>query len=288
MTNTQRNTTIISIILALVLCTGYYFTHRLTKQDDLLKGKNLTLKTEIAKLDSMLAMREQIEYDYEVLQVMIAQQTKILAQNDTPAITYNYLLQLLKWMKRNINFDFSLSGKKAPDASWNEYIVSGTSNFIDVTNFIKQLEFQRPLLTVDELTIADNAKGVSDTVQFSLVFKTHFSPNGTPVENVQEKNVPRYATSFVSFRPRIYDTPPETDIDPSLVQVDKALIVGITPTRAFLRDDRGIIHILSIGDRVAYGYLYSIDVKQDKLVFRLNQYGSSEDKTLFMQKAPGN
>jgi hypothetical protein len=285
MTNTQRNTTVIGIVLALVVGSGYYVAHRLKKQDDQIKGKNKVLETEIVKLDTMLAQREQIERDYEELQIMIAQQTKVLALTDNPAITYNYLLTVLKWMKRNINFDFSLSAKKAEDASWNEYIVQGTSNFLDVANFIKQLEYQRPVLTIDEVTIADASAAVTDTVQFSIVFKTHFSPNGTPAENVKEKDISRYSSSFVSFRPRIYETPPDTDIDPSLVQIDKALIVGITPTRAFIRDDRGIIHILSIGDRVAYGYLYSIDSKQEKIVFRINQYGSSEDKTLFMQKA---
>lgn len=285
MTNTQRNTTVIGIILVLLVGVGYFITYRLKKQDEQIKGKNTELKTEIAKLDKMLAQKAKIEQEYADLQIMIAQQTKLLAQNDNPAITYNYLLQLLKWMKRNINFDFSLSSKKAEDASWNEYIVQGSSNFLDVANFIKQIEHQRPVLVIDEVTIAENAGVVSDTVQFSLVFKTHYAPTGSSMETVKEKDVPRYSSSFVSFRPRIYENPPETDIDPSLVQIDKALIVGITPTRAFIRDDRGIIHILSIGDRVAYGYLYSIDAKQEKIVFRINQYGSTEDKTLFMQKS---
>jgi hypothetical protein len=285
MTNTQRNSTVIGIVLALILGGGYYYTHRLKKEDDLYKGKNKNLKVEIKKLDDMLAQREKIERDYEALKIMIAQQSKILAQTDNPAITYNYLLKLLKWMKRNINFDFSLSAKKAEDASWNEYIISGNSNFLDVANFIKELEYQRPVLTIEEVTIADNQSEVSDTVQFSVVFKTHFSTEGSPLDTVQEKDVPRYSSSFISFRPRIYETPPDTDIDPSLVRIDKALIVGITPTRVFLRDDRGIIHILSVGDRVAYGYLYSIDPKAEKIVFRLNQYGSPEDKTLFIQKA---
>ena len=104
------------------------------------------------------------------------------------------------------------------------------------------------------------------------------------MNTLQQKDFPAYTSSFTSFRPKIYDTPPDLDIDPNLIRIDKALIVGITESRAFLRDERGIIHILSIGDRVAYGYLYSIDAKQDKIVFRINQYGSSEDKTLFMQK----
>jgi len=285
MTNTQRNTTVISIVLALVLGSGYYIIHRLKKEDDLITGKNKDLKTEIEKFDKMLARKEQVERDYEELKIMLAQQSKILAQTDNPAITYNYLQQLLKWMKHNINFDFSLSAKKAADANWNEYIVTGKTNFIIATNFIKHLEHQRPLLTIEEVTIAETAAQVTDTVQFSVVFKTHFSPDGTEMGTVQQKDIKPYSSSFVSFRPKIYEQPPDTDIDPSLVRIDKALIIGITETRVFIRDERGIIHILSVGDRVAYGYLYSIDPKQDKIVFRINQYGSTEDKTLFMQKA---
>lgn len=284
MTNTQRNTTAISIVLVLILGVGYYFMHKYKKEETLIKGKNQELKTEIEKFDKMLANREKIERDYAELQLMIALQSKVMAQTDNPAITYNYLLQLLKWMQRNINFDFALSAKKATDANWNEYIVQGRSNFISAANFIKQLEYQRPVLTIDEVTMAEETSAVSDTVNFSVVFKTHYTPDGISMNTLQEKDVAAYASSFISFRPKIYETPPDTDIDPNLVRIDKAIIVGITESRAFLRDERGIIHILSVGDRVAYGYLYSIDLKQEKIVFRINQYGSAEDKTLFMQK----
>ncbi len=284
MTNTQRNTTVIGIVLALVVGSGYYFANRLTKQKNLIDGKNKDLTAEIEKLDKMLAQRAEIERSFEELKLMISLQSKVLAQTDTPAMTYNYFLQLLKWMKKNINYDFSLSSKKAADSNWNEYIVSGKSDFIVATNFIKNLEYQRPLLTIEDVTVAEYMPHVCDTVQFSLVLKTHFSPDGAEIGTVKEKEVKPYSSSYVSFRPKIYDNPPETDIDPNLVRIDKALIVGITETRAFLRDERGIIHILAVGDPVAYGYLYSIDPKQEKIVFRLNQYGSTEDKTLFMQK----
>lgn len=284
MTNTQRNSTAIGIILVLVIGFGYYFTHKLKKEDEAIKSKNSVLKTEITKLDKMLAQREEIEREYEDIKIMIAQQTKVLAQADNPAITYNYFLQVLKWMKRNINFDFSLASRKVTEATWHEYVLHGTSHFMDVANFIKELEYQRPVLTIEDVTIAENPSEVSDSVTFSLMLKTHFSPDGIPMETVAEKDVPKYSSPYVSFRAKIYETPPDMEIDPSLVRIDKASVIGITPTRVFLRDDRGIIHILSVGDRVAYGYLYSIDPKQEKIVFRLNQYGSAEDKTLFIQK----
>jgi hypothetical protein len=284
MTNTQRNTAVISVILAIIVGSGYYITSRLKKQHDLIKGKNTELKAEIAKLDEMLSKREQIEREYEELMFMISQQSKLIPQTDNPAITYNYLLQLLKWMKQNINFDFSLSSKKGGQTNWNEYIISGRARFLDATNLIKSLEYQRPVLTIEEVSFAEYTSAVSDTVVFSVVFKTHFTPEGTPMSNVEEKDVPLYSSSFVSFRPRIYDKPPDDDIDPDLIRIDKVVIFGITESKVFLRDERGIIHILSVGDRVAYGYLYSIDPKLEKIVFRINQYGSTEDKTLFMQK----
>jgi hypothetical protein len=284
MTNTQRNTTVISIILVLVVGTGYYISSRLKKQDDLIKSKNKGLKTEIAKLDEMLSKRAQIEQEYEELMFMISQQSKLIAQADNPAITYNYLLTLLKWMDRNINFDFSLSDKKGAETNWNEYIISGKADYIAAANLIKSMEYQRPVLTIEEVSFADYESEVSDTVQFSVVFKTHYSPEGTPMSNVEEKDVPSYKSSFVSFRPRIYDRPMDDDVDPSLVRIDKVVIFGITESKVFLRDERGIIHILSVGDPVAYGYVYSINPKLGKIVFRINQYGSTEDKTLFMSK----
>jgi hypothetical protein len=284
MTNTQRNTTVISIILVLVVGTGYYISSRLKKQDDVIKNKNKGLKTEIAKLDEMLSKRAQIEQEYEELMFMISQQSKLIAQADNPAITYNYLLTLLKWMDRNINFDFSLSDKKGAETNWNEYIISGKADYLSALNLVKSMEYQRPVLTIEEVSFADYENTVSDTVQFSLVFKTHYSPDGSPMNTVEKKDVPPYKSSFVSFRPRIYDRPMDDDVDPSLVRIDKVVIFGITESKVFLRDERGIIHILSVGDPVAYGYVYSINPKLGKIVFRINQYGSSEDKTLFMSK----
>ncbi|MBM4399150.1 MAG: hypothetical protein FJ041_02315 [Candidatus Cloacimonetes bacterium] len=283
MTNTQRNTTVISVLLALVLASGLFLFNKLRGQYNVVDKKNKDLTAKIVQLDKMLAMKEKIERDYEELKLMLAEQSKVIVQEDNPAITFNYLLQVLKWMKRNINFDFSMSSKKVSDSDWNEYIVSGNSHFMDMVNFIKNIEYQRPLLTIEELSV-NESNVVSDTVMFSFVFKTHIKTDGTAMNLIRQKDVPAFIQSYVVFKPRIYDKPIETDIDPSLLRIDKITIVGITETRVFLRDENGIIHILSVGEPVAYGYLYSIDNKQDKVIFKTNQYGTSEDKILYLQK----
>lgn len=284
MTNTQRNTTVISILLLIVAATGLYISRNLSQKVSITKEKNKDLSAKIVQFDKMLAMQEKIERDYAELKLMLAEQSKVIVQEDNPAITFNYLLQILKWMKRNVDFDFSLSSNKVTESNWNEYVISGSGHFKDVVNLIKNLEFQRALLTIEELTV-NEYPSVSDSVNFSFIFKTHVSADGTPMNIIRPKEVPNYTQSYVSFRPRIFETPPDTEIDPRLLKIDKALIVGITETRAFLRDDTGLIRILSVGDPVAYGYLYSIDSKQGKVVFRINQFGASEDKTLYLQKS---
>jgi hypothetical protein len=187
-------------------------------------------------------------------------------------------------MGKNINFDFSSSANAVAGSNSNEYIISGASNFRDAANFIKQLEYQRALLTLEEITIAANTSTVSDSVTFSIVFRTHISPDGSSLDIIKQKDVSPYNQSFVSFRPRIYDITFDNDVDPSLIRIDKAKMIGITESRVFIRDDRGIIHILSVGDRIAYGYLYSINPSQEKVVFKFNQFGSMEDKTLYLEK----
>jgi hypothetical protein len=284
MTNTQRNTTVIGVLLALIITVGYVMTHKLQKQLDGVQKKNTELSTQIAKFDKLLSMRDKIESDYAELKLMLANQSKLIALTDNPSITYNYLLQILRWMDRNIDFDFSISSNKVAESQWNEYILSGKSDFRDVATFIKEIEYQRALITIEEVTITADPAMVSDTVSFSVVLKTHFSPDGTPLDIVQKKDVTLYRPSFVSFRPSIYDTPRDTEVDPSLARLDKSKVIGMTETRAFLRDDTGIIRVLSIGDRVAYGYLYAINPKQEKVIFKINQYGSSEDKTLYLEK----
>ena len=284
MTNTQRNTTVICVLMTIVIGSGYFITHQLKKKFDAINKKNVKMAEEIVKFNKILSMQAKIEKDYTELRLMLAQQSKVIAQIDSPAITYNYLLQVLEWMGRNINFDFSLSSIKEPEATWNEYILSGKADFRDVGFFIKELEYQRALLTIEEITLAATPIEVSDSVVFSVVFRTHYSPDGALLDIVQKKDVPPYQPSFVSFRPRIYDTPPDSDVDPSLIKIDKSKVIGITENRVFIRDDRGVISILSVGDRVAYGYLYAINPSEEKVVFKINLFGSSEDRTLYLAK----
>lgn len=282
MTNTQRNTTVLAVLLAILLAVGIVVIQRIIKQQEVIKAKNAKLKAEIFKYDKLIEMKPRLEKDFAELRMMLANQSKVIAQTDTPAATYRYLLNILEWTKRNIAFDFSMSKQKNAESLWNEYVISGKSNYLDVTNFITNLEYQRALLTMEDVTLAEDPVTPGDSVMFSVVFRTHYSIDGTPLETIRPKEITKHIPAFYAFKPRIYVTPDETDINPGLVRLDNSKIMGITESRVFLRDSRGIIHILAVGSPVAFGRLYYIDPNLDRAIFKINQYGIDEEKTLFL------
>jgi hypothetical protein len=284
MTNTQRNTTVLAVLLSIIATVGFIAVYKLTKESKVYFDKNTKLNAEIYKYNKLIDMKPKLEQDFAELRLMLANQSKVIAQVDNPASTYRYLLNLLDWINKNIIFDFAMSAASNEGVQYNEYVLSGKADYRDISTFVKNVEYQRALLTIEDVSLAQDPTVMSDSVMFSIVFRTHYSLDGTPLENISRKDVASIGSNFSAFRPRVYETPPDLDIDPDLVRVDKSYIVGITESRVFIRDDLGIIRILAVGDPVAYGYLYSIDPGKEKAVFKLNQYGLTEDKTLYIPK----
>ena len=56
--------------------------------------------------------------------------------------------------------------------------------------------------------------------------------------------------------------------------------IGISESRVFLRDGRGIIRILIRGDKVLWGHLWKIDYRNGLAIFKLNKYGFEENYIL--------
>lgn len=284
MTNTQRNTLVLSILLVLLLAVGISVSRNYSKKSGEIIAKNKDLSKKIAALEYQISKIDSLRFQYEMQQELLAQQSKIIINNDSPTITYQYLLRLLKWMGRSIPFDFAMSGEKKEDTNWNEYILSGRTNFRDLVLLTNNIEHQRAVLTIEELTIGADGIANSDTVSFSMIFRTHYQEGGTEAERLTKKEVPAVYTGYNTFKSRIYDAPPPRDYDPSLVAIDSATLIALTTNRVFVRDDQRVIRILAVGDKVRDGYLYAIDVPNGKAVFKINLYGVYENHTLFLNQ----
>lgn len=281
MNNALRNSIVLTVLFVLML-TGFWFTDkRIDKEATQLETKNRETEAAIAELDEQISKRDSLMAAYELQLMMQSQQSKILVGSDSANLSYQYLLRILKWMGKYIPFNFALTDASKKEAAYNEYVISGRTNYMDVVKLTKQLEYQRAVLTVEDLSLSSDTIAASDTVSFSMVFRTHFQEGGPPIETLTSKGFSNPWLGYQLFRTRIYDNIPERSIDPRLVDIKEATLIGLGDGKAFLRNKQGIIHILSPGSKVAYGYLREVDMKNGRAVFKLDLYGLEE--THFLQ-----
>jgi len=284
MTNTQRNTLVLIALVVLVFFGGGWWLRRTAQNKKDTEQKITILTNQIASLDQQIDEISELRRKLEIHKQLIAHQSKVIFIEDTPTITYRYLLKLMSWMRQNLIFDFALKTSGTEEKKWNQYVINGRSNFSQLLALVQNIEYQRAMLTLDELSIAADNVADSDTVTYSLVISTHHSETGIDPEMVKPKSFSSIPLRYQPFRIRVFDQMPPRDIDPKLLKVESSVLIGLTQSRIFVRDDQGIIRILSVGNPVALGYLDRIDLGEGKAVFKINLYGFYEEKSLFLKK----
>lgn len=287
MTNTGRNSIVLSSLLVVIVSTATFLLHNIGQKVSLIKAENKETSAKLAVLDSQISNIDSLMMEYEIRKAMVSEQSKVILAEDNPTITYQYLLRVLSWLGKDIIYDFSLSDKGKGGGDWNNYVISGRSNYMDVAHFTRFIEHQRALLTLEELSIGSDGVANSDTVSFSMVLRTHYAEGGLALHEVRPKSVKANLAEYQLFRSRVWDSAQfdeDEEADPRLVNIDSSNLIGVAEGRIFLRDSQGVIRILNLRDRVKGGYLYSIDVREGRAIFRVDKYGLPENQILHLHK----
>lgn len=287
MTNTSRNSIVLSTLLVMIVSLALVLLHNIVQKLSVLQAENKVTASELARLESQISNIDSLMLEYEIRKAMVAEQSKVILAEDNPTITYQYLLKLLSWQGKDLIYDFALSGKGKDDGKWNNYVISGSSNYMELANFTRFLEHQRALITLEELSIGSDGVANSDTVSFSMVLRTHYVDGGLGISDIRPRRIDTRLSSYQLFRSRIWDNAQFEDEeleDPRLLNIDSSVLIGLAEGRIFVRDDQGVIRILNIRDRVRGGYLYSIDVREGRAVFKVDKYGLIENQILHLNK----
>ncbi len=85
------------------------------------------------------------------------------------------------------------------------------------------------------------------------------------------------------FYSRIHAPLPDED-EAGFLDINLAGMIGLTPNKVFMKDQLGKIHILELGDRVAYGTLGSINWKEQLAIFQLNEIGITKDRKIYLNE----
>lgn len=281
MSNAIRNTIILSVLFLLIMGVFLISRNSMVKKTNELDKKNKATQLTITELEKQISNIDSLKAEYEFQKELQAQQSKLIVGEDNTGITYRYLLRLMGWMKRSFPFDFSPSAAPQKAVAFNEYVIGGRTNFLDVVHLVNNMEHQRAVLTIEDLSINADTAARSDSVSFSMVFRTHYQDGGPDLVTLSSKDIKAPYTGNQTFNARIYETLPLVKLNEELVDITSASLVGIAENRIYLKTSQGIIRTLNLGDRVQWGYLYGIDLSAGKAVFRLNRFGIEETHFLY-------
>ncbi|MDD3533747.1 MAG: hypothetical protein PHR27_06950 [Candidatus Cloacimonetes bacterium] len=280
MTNSSRNTLVLASLLIVNCIGGFLMLNHSQKKLEVRQEENTNLKSQINSFRALVTNRDSLEAEYELQKFIASQQSKVILQKDDQVATYDYLLKILNWMGKDIIYDFALSGQEL-EKNYNEYVISGRSDYMDLVHFTRMLEHQRALITVEDITLAGENVAHSDTISFSMILRTYYANEGVPANEVSYKPLARGVQEFQLFKSKIWEgLPMLEEKDYRLIDVELGNMVGISESRVFMRDARGIIRILSIGDEVLWGHLWKIDYREGMAIFKLNKYGFEENYIL--------
>ncbi|MCB5251485.1 MAG: hypothetical protein LHW58_06980 [Candidatus Cloacimonetes bacterium] len=280
MTNSSRNTLVLASLLIVNCIGGFLMLNHSQKKLEVRQEENTNLKSQINSFRALVTNRDSLEAEYELQKFIASQQSKVILQKDDQVVTYDYLLKILNWMGKDIIYDFALSGQEL-EKNYNEYVISGRSDYMDLVHFTRMLEHQRALITVEDITLAGENVAHSDTISFSMILRTYYANEGVPANEVSYKPLARGVQEFQLFKSKIWEgLPMLEEKDYRLIDVELGNMVGISESRVFMRDARGIIRILSIGDEVLWGHLWKIDYREGMAIFKLNKYGFEENYIL--------
>ncbi|HHE37496.1 MAG TPA: hypothetical protein ENL20_02860 [Candidatus Cloacimonetes bacterium] len=282
-----RNTIVLTFLLLLVIG-GSYWGNR--KSKIILDKANATYNDLRETVDGLkranpdLVNEEMIISALERMEARARENVKILLKDDNPTITYKYLVDIIDRYCPGVIFNFFVEKSGQQDLiNYNSYKIDGSSSFSDFYKLIDHLENESPLLTIESISLKEKFDAVSDTIQFHLSFKSYFDANGIPYEEVSMKNLKHLSFRYNPFKTRIHGPLQYSDLDDAII-LEKAVLIGLTPEKIFMRDHYGKLRILFPGDEIAFGNLTSINWDEQCATFTINKTGVNEKKIIYIDK----
>jgi len=283
-----RNSIILGVLLVLIFIGGMLSNSqsvkRLEKNEKAFQGNRRTL-SQLKKTYPDLNKTDEIIASLDNMKKKALEDYKIILKDDNPTQTYQYLIDITETFTPDLNFDFKVaqSGKKG-DLPFNSYTLNGSGNIESLHFFLYQVEFQAPLYVIESMRISETSVALKDTVDFSMKLSVFYDKKtGTSISEIPFRSFSYSNLTYNPFYSQIH-APIDKSEEEKYINIQTALIIGLTPDKVFLRDINGLIVALVPGSRVAYGYLYYINWKQQCAVFNINRIGINQEVKMYLQE----
>lgn len=288
MNNALRITLIVFALVIIVVVSGNivrkYYEGKILDYQNKINDFN----QKIIDIDKFIAESERQKLLLEDIKQEAKKYDKYTLTYDSPPVTFDYLLNIIRKIGRNINFNFNYSGQiRNGNYIENSYLIKGSAGLSSVYKMINHIEKQQPLYYLHSLALSSPEMTVSDTITYSFML-TSISKNIQP----QEVDIP---FKKVDFNPRVKglfvcdmilnDMAAEEKREKrneSLFKPEDALLVAVTDNEAFFRDKNGIFQILKVNDPVYDGFLKEIDQTNGTVTFTFEIDNVKTDKIYYI------
>lgn len=285
-----RNTLILIVLLIFVFMGFQLINSSSVKKLNVIKTSYEDNKQQ---LDDLLAanpdMKDQEFFlaSLKELEIKIQAESKIIPQTNDPTLTYKYLLDICDNFCPEVKFDFRFTKTgRVGNTGYRTYAIFGKAPARALYTFIRQIENQFMLYVIDSIKLIDDFKDDISTgmVDFTIIVNAYYEEETPEIGEGAFRKLKYKQLTYNPFYSRIHGKIPDEE-QQKFLDTYKATLIGLSPDKIFLKDAEGRIHTLEIGDKVAYGYLHSINWDIQGAVFKLNEVGVTKEKIIYLYES---
>jgi len=274
-----RNTIILLIVLSVFIGAGWsyiYFYQQPKLQE--LKGQVEEKRQELNEKQQIADRYPTLKNQYEEATRFFNNYNKALYGNSNEDNVFDFLNNINSGSAYT-NFTFSFTDSTQMDQYGVMTMkVTGQGYYRNFVNFIRQIERNKPLNKIDQLTISPiNQLESYSRVNYSFTLESFYDRVkllGKPDWSIENNLV---GSVYNPFYPLIRSVKGNED---NLVNVQQSSLVAVSADQVFLLDQSGRMKKLSPGDEVYLGELTEINVNQGSASFELNRGGIVEEITM--------
>lgn len=285
-----RNTLILVGLLVFVIAVSTLGNYQSAKKMHELEAKLNENKTQLQNLKQANPdMKDQdiLAQSLMELENRVKNESKLIARDNNPTITYAYLLDIIENYCPDLKFDFKFIGSGTRETSnYNSYSLIGSAPISSLYTFIYQLENQFMLYVIESIRLAGvepDEELPLDFVYFTMVITAYYEENSVEVIDIPFRYLRYKNLDYNPFTARVHGPIPDA-MESSMVDIYNSRIIGLSPNKVFILDENGKIQVLLPGERIAYGYLDRINWEEQNAVFVMNETGIPKEYVLGLRQ----
>lgn len=283
-----RNTIVLTGFLVVIFGVGFYLTRiSQPREEQKLRAEVVSLNRTISERPAVEGQLKESQQRLSKMKQKFSKRFKVIPSNDTTALTYAYLNRIMD-ASGFVKFDMLYQGKKNfKQYGYDLYNLKGETSYGNLFRFIWYLEHARMMYKVGDLSLKglevrdETSERPQTVVPFTMELHAYYSsvagissehkgPDPTFYRNV--------SAGLNFFKPLISSEPPPNIH--GLVDVERSDLRAVMADKVFIVDQKGVGHILRVGDEVYLGYLTKIDPGKNEAEFTLNKGGIIDRVTL--------